>query len=345
MKLTKIMAGIAASALATTALAAVASAYDIDGGIYGLTNKTEIRVADNGQQLLGLSSDNTGYDVYGDTMDIFGEGPEDNENEDSCKLVLEQNYDLWSKVDKVSVTFTLDASASDKAYAEENPDDLDYTGFFCQGFIQLGGATNWKWIDSGASPELVAIKNTAGELIDNSDEDHVFTLGQTYVLEMYPSAAIESSGVTGTSAGVLKMGLAIGNNGMQWRDDEALYFDITFEDLDIEGDQETIAKYTAVGNELRGISNEPTVDDPTTDDPTTDDPTTDEPTTDEPTTDTPVVDEPTTDAPTTDAPTTDAPTTGDTTKPNSNTGVESLAVVAGVAVLATGAIVVSKKRK
>ena len=60
------------------------------------------------------------------------------------------------------------------------------------------------------------------------------------------------------------------------------------------------------------------------------------------------VEEPTdepTDEPTTDEPTTDAPTTGDSTKPNTNTGVESLAVVAGVAVLATGAIVVSKKRK
>lgn len=45
------------------------------------------------------------------------------------------------------------------------------------------------------------------------------------------------------------------------------------------------------------------------------------------------------------APATDAPTTGDSTKPSTNTGVESVAVVAGVAVLATGAVIVAKKRK
>ena len=42
---------------------------------------------------------------------------------------------------------------------------------------------------------------------------------------------------------------------------------------------------------------------------------------------------------------TTAPTTGDSTKPNTNTGVESVAVVAGIAVLATGAVIVAKKRK
>ena len=53
-----------------------------------------------------------------------------------------------------------------------------------------------------------------------------------------------------------------------------------------------------------------------------------------------------TDAPATEAPATEAPaTTGDSTKPNTNTGVESVAVVAGIAVLATGAVIVAKKRK
>lgn len=60
---------------------------------------------------------------------------------------------------------------------------------------------------------------------------------------------------------------------------------------------------------------------------------------------TPATDAPATDAPATDAPATDAPTTGDSTKPSTNTGVESVAVVAGVAVLATGAVIVAKKRK
>ena len=63
-----------------------------------------------------------------------------------------------------------------------------------------------------------------------------------------------------------------------------------------------------------------------------------------PTTDTPATDAPATDAPATDAPATDAPTTGDSSKPNAGTGVEGVALVAGIAVLATGAIVVAKKR-
>jgi hypothetical protein len=60
----------------------------------------------------------------------------------------------------------------------------------------------------------------------------------------------------------------------------------------------------------------------------------------------PETDAPATDAPETDAPATDAPVAGDSTgKPNAGTGVEGLALVAGIAVLATGAVVVSKKRK
>ena len=62
-------------------------------------------------------------------------------------------------------------------------------------------------------------------------------------------------------------------------------------------------------------------------------------------TDAPATDAPATDAPATDAPATDAPTTGDSTKPNTNTGVEGVAAVAGVALLAAGAVVVAKKRK
>ena len=64
----------------------------------------------------------------------------------------------------------------------------------------------------------------------------------------------------------------------------------------------------------------------------------DDTTTDEPSDDT------TTDEPSDDT-TTDEPS-DDTTeeKPNTNTGVEGIALVAGIAVLATGAIVVSKKR-
>ena len=62
-----------------------------------------------------------------------------------------------------------------------------------------------------------------------------------------------------------------------------------------------------------------------------------------PETEAPETDAPATDAPATDAPTTDAPATDE--KPNTNTGVEGIALVAGIAVLATGAVVVSKKRK
>ena len=46
-----------------------------------------------------------------------------------------------------------------------------------------------------------------------------------------------------------------------------------------------------------------------------------------------------------EAPETEAPTTGDSSKPNTNTGAEGIAIAAGVAVLAAGAAVVAKKRK
>ena len=41
----------------------------------------------------------------------------------------------------------------------------------------------------------------------------------------------------------------------------------------------------------------------------------------------------------------EAPTTGDSSKPSTNTGAEGIALAAGVAVLATGAAIVAKKRK
>ena len=65
-----------------------------------------------------------------------------------------------------------------------------------------------------------------------------------------------------------------------------------------------------------------------------------------PSTEAPETEAPETEAPETDAaPETQAPVTGDSTnKPNTNTGVEGIALVAGIAVLATGAIVVAKKR-
>ena len=61
-----------------------------------------------------------------------------------------------------------------------------------------------------------------------------------------------------------------------------------------------------------------------------------------PETDAPATDAPETDAPATDAPATDAPAADE--KPNTNTGVEGIALVAGIAVLAAGAVVVSKRK-
>lgn len=62
-------------------------------------------------------------------------------------------------------------------------------------------------------------------------------------------------------------------------------------------------------------------------------------------TEAPDTEAPDTEAPDTQAPATDAPVTGDSTKDNTNTGVEGVAAVAGVALLAAGAVVVAKKRK
>ena len=72
--------------------------------------------------------------------------------------------------------------------------------------------------------------------------------------------------------------------------------------------------------------------------PAEDEPTTDAPSNDEPTT----TDAPSNDAPAADNGSTSAPTTD---KQNANTGVEGVAVVAGLAIVAAGAVVVAKKRK
>ncbi len=61
--------------------------------------------------------------------------------------------------------------------------------------------------------------------------------------------------------------------------------------------------------------------------------------------DAPDTEAPDTEAPDTEAPTTEAPVNGDSSKDNAGTGVEGIAAVAGVAVLAAGAVVVAKKRK
>ncbi|MCH5324877.1 MAG: hypothetical protein J1E39_06635 [Eubacterium sp.] len=72
---------------------------------------------------------------------------------------------------------------------------------------------------------------------------------------------------------------------------------------------------------------------------------TEAPETEAPETEVPETEAPETDAPATDAPETEAPTTGDSSKPSAGTGVEGIAVAAGVAVIAAGAAVVAKKRK
>ncbi len=64
----------------------------------------------------------------------------------------------------------------------------------------------------------------------------------------------------------------------------------------------------------------------------------------DPETDAPETDAPETDAPETDAPVVDNTPGSSTGKPNAGTGAEGLALVAGIAVVATGAIVVAKKR-
>lgn len=49
--------------------------------------------------------------------------------------------------------------------------------------------------------------------------------------------------------------------------------------------------------------------------------------------------------PATEEPVTEEPVAGDSTKPSTDTGVEGVAAVAGVALLAAGAVVIAKKRK
>lgn len=71
-----------------------------------------------------------------------------------------------------------------------------------------------------------------------------------------------------------------------------------------------------------------------------------EPATSEPTTSTPATSTPATSTPATSTPATSTPaTSATTTEPNTETGVEGVAAVLGVAVVAAGAMIVAKKRK
>ena len=157
MKLRKIMAGVAASALAVSSLAVATSAagsntYTIEKGIFAVTNAT-FTIEDGNNAM--LAGDEGKYDYYY-VMDIPGGGPENDKIDDAaaCQAVLEQNYDLWSKIDKVTVKFKLTRSEED-AKAIEN-EEKDASGYFTQAFIQLGNATNWNWNDSTNQPKTCA---------------------------------------------------------------------------------------------------------------------------------------------------------------------------------------------
>ena len=148
MKLRKIMAGVAASALAVSSLAVATSAagsntYTIEKGIFAVTNAT-FTIKDGGSAM--LAGDEGKADYYY-VMDIPGGGPEEDKIDDAaaCQAVLEQNYDLWSKIDKVTVKFKLTLSDED-AKAIEN-EDKDGTGYYTMAFLQLGNASGWQWND------------------------------------------------------------------------------------------------------------------------------------------------------------------------------------------------------
>ncbi len=312
MKLRKIMAGVVASALAVSSLAIATSAagsnsYTIEKGIFGVTSTSFVAKAGNGVMLAGDEGSEFAY-----IMDIPGGGPEDAESAESCQAVLEQNYDLWSKIDKVTVKFKLTLSADDAAAIEA--EEKDGEGYFTMAFLQLGNAAGWKWNDSGSTPDLCKI--TGG-----TDEAGNVILGEEATVEFNPKAAIEAYGKTDPTCGVLKMGLTVGNNGI-----DDLTYNIEFTDLQIDGDQATIDKYTEIA---KGIDTWGAIGGGST----------------TPDTEAPDTEAPDTEAPDTEKPADNKPVNGDSSKDNAGTGVESVAVVAGIAVLATGAVIVAKKRK
>lgn len=127
------------------------------------------------------------------------------------------------------------------------------------------------------------------------------------------------------------------------------YIDVTAETIN----SVELTVNIAAASEEDADATESATEAPATEAPATEAPATEAPATEAPATEAPATEEPATEAPATEAPaadTTAAPTgdannTSASDKGNADTGVEGVAVVAALAVLAGGAVVIAKKRK
>lgn len=223
MKLKKILTIIATGSLFILNSTISTAAATIDKGIFTVTDSS-FTVPMMTDYTLGSDDGQPGSEV----MDIPGGGPIDGD----FKTALEQNGELWYSVEEVKVKFTLTTAS--------NPDEADFDGFFVQGVFQLGDTSGWAWADNDGKPDLVSIEPSIGE--------SGFQFGEEYTLTYHPRAFMDASGTDENSqGGVLRMGLKIGNQGV-----DNLDFDIKFNDVTITGDNAMIEKYTALANELTG---------------------------------------------------------------------------------------------
>lgn len=299
MKLTKIIAGIAASAVAASTIAVAASANC-------LTKMEGTNAA--------LS---TGEGMW--LYQLYNKGNED-EGKPTTKLDID-----YSKI--AALTFTVQVNEEDQILWDGtiggsvvfscNGEALGVLNDEDEAKAELFNTYNWP------PCEFWGVYDEALELATNPNDDDDETNDKPGIVEKvgdYTYAITNNQLVNPITAGDAASIDDIGcmQAGLQeWSSGIAA---VTVKSLEVKD---------AAGNVLVTIDELGNATYPTAGEPATDEPT----------------DEPATDEPTTDEPATEEPTTGDSTKPSTDTGVESVALVAGVAVLATGAVIVAKKRK
>ena len=311
MKLRKIMAGIAASAVAASSLAVAASA-----ALVVPENTDPGCIPGSGMWL----------------VQVFNVG-----NPDENKPAVDYNIDL-SKVEGVRFTIEVDKDNEEfgdmwldffdggiggavvlsinggDIYQYENPDDPFRTDSEIWSTYNWASQGYWGCSYVDAAGETISTNPNDDEDTENDQAVSAKDLGD-YKYEL-------------TATGFAN---PFTNTEDAWEIDEIGCMQVALQDWGsciVPMEVLSCEILDAAGNVLisfDGLGNA-TVNAPAGDD------TTDEPT-DEPSDDT-----------TTDEPTDDAPVAGDSSKPNAGTGVEGIALVAGIAVLATGAIVVAKKR-
>lgn len=253
--------------------------------------------------------------LVGDNMDAANNNARDavkmpgQQDADNTELgiLFSQNGALWSNINSITAHFYVE-DTSGECY----PEDLGYI----QNYIQLGEDAGWSWNSANVNYLEQLTETGFGFGPD-------FTMEATWDIK----SVMDASGSDSAQGGVLKLGLQFGNSGI---DDMPLK--IVWVDASYDGDTAIVAECLAKYDEMTGAAAA---------------------------VDTAVEDVATVDATTVDAAAVDAaatvdvaPTAGNTaaattadSKGSADTGVEGVAVVAALAIIGTGAVVISRKRK